>query len=359
VIYRNYAVLGDDLVIGDRLVAEAYQEILDYLGVKCGIHKSIVSPSGTALEFAKKTFYKGTDVSPVPLKELSAATRSAAAFRAYTAKYGLPIHKALQAFGAGFHTYATVANRHLGKLAAWARSAVLVLRIPTTPTEVNAFFELGAPVKSKFAVDNLSVARSMFMIEVQKLRHAAEKTYWLLVNKELAEHAALEADKTVGEITTSILKKDKLSESAKANLVAVTKEQAEIISVLFYKLLKVQYTSAIDKAQRIMTDLNKIGALPPTDAEFGDLFCTFLELSKEVQEMQKDFAVDRPEEVDLELAKLVLPEEVRLWKAWSATLQGSVAAPTELADRAVRPLETLDVVKLDSNESLSTLWGVL
>jgi hypothetical protein len=351
--------LGDDLVIGDRLVADAYLEILDYLGVKCGLHKSIVSPSGTALEFAKKTFYKGADVSPVPLKELSAATRSAAAFRAYCAKYRLPIHKALQAFGAGFHTYATVANRHIGKMAAWARAAVLVLRIPTTPEEVTAFFELGAPRRSKFAVDNVTVAKSMFMVEVQKLRHAAEKVYWLLVNKELAEMAALEADKTVLEIVSSIEKRDRLSQSAKSNIIAVTREQAEIISVLFYKLLKVQFATAIDKAQRIMTDLQKIGQLPPTDAEFGDLFCHFLELSKEVQEMQKDFVSDRPEEVDLELAKLVLPEEVRLWKAWSSTLQGSISAPSEVLDQAVRPLETLDVVKLGPNETLSQLWGVL
>jgi len=61
-----YAVLGDDIVIGDRYVAAQYVEIMDELGVKIGFSKSIISKN-LSIEFAKRFFYKGVEVTPLPL----------------------------------------------------------------------------------------------------------------------------------------------------------------------------------------------------------------------------------------------------------------------------------------------------
>jgi len=51
--FPYYAVLGDDLVIADRLVADHYLSIMRTLGVPINMHKSLVSETGF-LEFAKR-----------------------------------------------------------------------------------------------------------------------------------------------------------------------------------------------------------------------------------------------------------------------------------------------------------------
>jgi len=74
--FSRYAILGDDVVIADRLVAEQYARILGDLQVKISLQKSIISSSG-AFEFAKRFFVKKgrVDCSPVSIKMLS-MTRS-------------------------------------------------------------------------------------------------------------------------------------------------------------------------------------------------------------------------------------------------------------------------------------------
>lgn len=48
-----YAIVGDDIVIADRAVADQYLSIMRHLGVTISLNKSIVSESGL-LEFAKR-----------------------------------------------------------------------------------------------------------------------------------------------------------------------------------------------------------------------------------------------------------------------------------------------------------------
>jgi hypothetical protein len=67
-----YAVLGDDVVLGDRFVAKEYLLIMRALGVEIGLAKSLVSCT-TSLEFAKRTFIKGQDCSPISLAEVMVA----------------------------------------------------------------------------------------------------------------------------------------------------------------------------------------------------------------------------------------------------------------------------------------------
>lgn len=64
--FPDYAVLGDDVVIGDRNVAKHYVLLMTKLGVKIGFHKSIIS-NNLSLEFAKRFVWKGVEVTPMPL----------------------------------------------------------------------------------------------------------------------------------------------------------------------------------------------------------------------------------------------------------------------------------------------------
>jgi len=68
--FERYAVLGDDLVIGDYRVAREYLELCRVIGVEINLSKSIVS-NNLSLEFAKRFFHKGTEVTPVPLLGLA------------------------------------------------------------------------------------------------------------------------------------------------------------------------------------------------------------------------------------------------------------------------------------------------
>nr|QLA48200.1 RNA-dependent RNA polymerase [Medinilla magnifica] len=69
--FLDYAVLGDDVVICDSLVAYHYRNLLEELGVTISIKKSLISESG-ALEFAKRFWVKGiqVDLSPISVKAL-------------------------------------------------------------------------------------------------------------------------------------------------------------------------------------------------------------------------------------------------------------------------------------------------
>lgn len=68
--FRGYAVLGDDIVIANEAVAAKYLKIMDELGVGVGLAKSLISKT-MSLEFAKRTFIRGNDCSPVSLAEVS------------------------------------------------------------------------------------------------------------------------------------------------------------------------------------------------------------------------------------------------------------------------------------------------
>jgi hypothetical protein len=76
--FKDYAVLGDDVVIADKAVAQEYLVLMNLIGVEIGLAKSLVSPQGT-FEFAKRTYFQGQDVSPVSLQESVVALRNISA----------------------------------------------------------------------------------------------------------------------------------------------------------------------------------------------------------------------------------------------------------------------------------------
>lgn len=70
-----YALLGDDIVIADKAVAESYHYIMTViLGVDINLSKSLIGKH--TFEFAKQIFHKGENLSPLGPKNLLVAMRT-------------------------------------------------------------------------------------------------------------------------------------------------------------------------------------------------------------------------------------------------------------------------------------------
>ncbi|KAF9589105.1 hypothetical protein IFM89_019155 [Coptis chinensis] len=69
--FRRYAVLGDDVVIADPLVAKRNEEALGEFQVEISRQKSLISSTGS-FEFAKRFFVKNgsVDLSPISIRTL-------------------------------------------------------------------------------------------------------------------------------------------------------------------------------------------------------------------------------------------------------------------------------------------------
>jgi len=53
-------------VIFDKDIAETYLSIMKGIGLEINLSKSVCSPTGDVVEFAKKTMLKGENVSALP-----------------------------------------------------------------------------------------------------------------------------------------------------------------------------------------------------------------------------------------------------------------------------------------------------
>lgn len=63
-----YAILGDDVVIADAVVALAYKDLMTSIGLQISIRKSVISnETHISTEFASRWLLNGLDYSPLPL----------------------------------------------------------------------------------------------------------------------------------------------------------------------------------------------------------------------------------------------------------------------------------------------------
>lgn len=67
-LFEDYALLGDDIVIGDKATAEMYLSIMEAMGVSISLSKSYLSLKGL-VNFANRTFVQLVDISPISIKE--------------------------------------------------------------------------------------------------------------------------------------------------------------------------------------------------------------------------------------------------------------------------------------------------
>jgi hypothetical protein len=74
--FKDYVILGDDIVIWDERVASQYKLVLDELDVDINATKSIISNDISVGEFCKRLFRDGVEISPIPLSLFIAAKES-------------------------------------------------------------------------------------------------------------------------------------------------------------------------------------------------------------------------------------------------------------------------------------------
>lgn len=103
-VFREYCLLGDDIVICDEKVAKVYTSVLECLQVKISYQKSVISRTGAA-EFAKRFRVKGlsVDLSPISVKSLLYWFHPIG-LMGLVDKYSIPFNVACRLSGAGYKT---------------------------------------------------------------------------------------------------------------------------------------------------------------------------------------------------------------------------------------------------------------
>lgn len=142
-IFGGYAVLGDDIVIYNSTVAKAYHTLILSLGVECNLSKSIISPKGLGIEFAKRVFLKGIDISPAPLKEFYSAMGSINALVEYGRKYHMSVSQMLKVAGFGYRVIASC-NKPWNKISNVRVKYIIFNDFITNPNVLTAALRAGS-----------------------------------------------------------------------------------------------------------------------------------------------------------------------------------------------------------------------
>jgi hypothetical protein len=109
--FKEYALLGDDIVIANYKVAMEYMLILREIGVEFGLAKSLVSSTG-GFEFAKRTFAHGKDVSGISLLALGIAKADPGVLEQILTRFGTDstlmetLRRSAKVLGYGFKSLA-------------------------------------------------------------------------------------------------------------------------------------------------------------------------------------------------------------------------------------------------------------
>lgn len=64
----QYVILGDDILIGSKTLAEAYRHRIQDLGVQVSEPKTFISKD--TCEFAKRLIHRGKEITPFPVGSL-------------------------------------------------------------------------------------------------------------------------------------------------------------------------------------------------------------------------------------------------------------------------------------------------
>jgi len=142
------------------------------LGVKLGIAKSIISPGGLGVEFAKRTLFKGMDVSPFPMKEARASHGSLSATRELQRKYQLSDLNVIRWLGYGSKvTPGKVSNKNM-------KLFQLLKEVPTTSGSLLQLFLRKAyigPVEKDLLFKRLVVFLYKELKRIENMLRKAER----------------------------------------------------------------------------------------------------------------------------------------------------------------------------------------
>lgn len=120
--FESYALLGDDIVIADKAVAQEYLKLMTTeLMVEIQETKSLISNNGS-FEFAKRTVVRGKDATPISLKGYLAGMRNLAALEGVIAKvpgiWSMKLSSIARACGFGYKVLGSLqgALKHRNRL---------------------------------------------------------------------------------------------------------------------------------------------------------------------------------------------------------------------------------------------------
>jgi hypothetical protein len=130
ILFREYAILGDDLVIANRDVALEYLLILQRIGVKAGLAKSIVSKGKFYAEFAKKFFVPSGRADMLPFKEVISVYSSTLLTCEFVKIHKLSLNAILAFLGFGYKARSQAKDGLYHKLSKRLRTLLVWFRSP-------------------------------------------------------------------------------------------------------------------------------------------------------------------------------------------------------------------------------------
>jgi len=71
--FKDYMILGDDIVIFNSNVAKTYQHLLNFINVEVGEFDSIKASPQHCFEMAKRLFREGREIGPLPFRQFQSA----------------------------------------------------------------------------------------------------------------------------------------------------------------------------------------------------------------------------------------------------------------------------------------------
>jgi len=306
-----------------------YLMILESLGVQCGLHKSLISPKGLALEFAKRVFYKGVDVSPVPVLEFEAGNAGLGAFKEIVMKYKLSTAKALQAYGVGWKVRSWL-NKPLGKLSSRIRLVILSLNVPTDEESATKFFELGAPlnplhtndvhlIMDEFARTEVSKLKTKLLvhsneaIKQDNVKWARETAAGVVLNQMGLHGYPPSEEMNVPELLDLI----KSGQVAKSDIQYPFRLLADALANLSNGTWHAAKLEAVADCSRLIKVLWEL----PSQS-FPQLYMGYLKVNREIASLNAlAFSKVRPNPPpDRGIVDSV---QIRLWRRWSKVLQGT------------------------------------
>lgn len=308
--FTDYAIVGDDLVIGNASVAKVYLSVMRTLGVGIGLHKSLISSAGSALEFAKRTFWKGHDVSPVPFTELQAAFSMPAAAVEFIKKYNLTLAAFLKAAGYGYRVLGSL-HRPIGKLNGKVRLIILSMNIPVEVDDIQAFFAIGSPKRAKAFFECKEVIDALVSREFVLMKRALNKIQFTAYSLEGSVLRARDISAKIASWMTI----------GSPDLIVRTRQVLPIVKDLQYYVQGIASEVIKVTAQQISAHIIDI-MLHRHDKEAVEVYTSMISLQKMMANLPLS-AVKYSRVLDTENRQFNDGVHIRLWKALSGIVQGT------------------------------------
>jgi len=249
-----YAVLGDDIVICDRDVATQYVHLMSEFGVKIGFHKSIIS-SNSSLEFAKRFYHRGKEVSPLSLAGISVGWLGPGfvpeVLAACEAKLGIeiPLYQVARYIGVGFKAASAAPARVLTGLPRILSSALLLLLRPGAPRGAASLLDW------YLAVTMTGKSRA-------KVRVSDEEKIFTLIWSEVVDSVLGPALKRVRSVVDNLFIPNNGKESLPRQKHPMGDEFTSRYTVWFKNVIRPRFvskfTGAIDQAGAILREARKV-----------------------------------------------------------------------------------------------------